>query len=116
MLFLVDDLDAYDAAVALLAVHCAISLNDAVQIAATGKRSRYENHSQTLSDLEGICRANRIDIRGIAHLRWLLTKKTAISYGDRRFTDAALARDKAERFQSWAYSSFREELRAQEYS
>jgi len=56
MLLLAENFDMYDAAVSLLAVHCAISLNDAVQIAATGKRSKYENHSQTLSDLEGICK------------------------------------------------------------
>ena len=42
MLFLADDLEAYDAAVALLAVHGVISLNDAVQVAMTGKRSKYE--------------------------------------------------------------------------
>jgi hypothetical protein len=116
MLLLADDLEAYDAAVALLAVHCAISLNDAIQVGSTGKRSRYESHVQTVSDLERICRSNRIDTLGIVHLKWLLTNKTAISYGDRRFTDTAVARDKAERFQAWAYSSFKEVLRVQEYS
>jgi hypothetical protein len=100
MLLLADDLEAYDAAVALLAVHCAISLNDAIQVGSTGKRSRYESHVQTVSDLERICRSNRIDTLGIVHLKWLLTNKTAISYGDRRFTDTAVARDKAERFQA----------------
>ena len=112
MLLLADDLNSFDAAVALLAVHCAISLNDAVQIAVTGKRSKYENHSQTLADLRRVCGNNRVDSKGISHLAWLLTNKTAISYGDKRFTYAMLARDKAERFQAWAYSGFRRVLRA----
>ncbi len=37
MLLLADDLEAYDAAVALLAVHCAISLNDAIQVGLLGE-------------------------------------------------------------------------------
>jgi hypothetical protein len=116
MLLLADDLEAYDSAVALLAVHCAISLNDAIQVGTTGKRSKYENHARTLSALERICRSTCVDTTGITHLKWLLTNKTAISYGDRRFTDTATARDKAERFQTWAYGSFKEVLRVQEYS
>ena len=116
MLFLADDLRTFEEAVSLLAVHCAISLNDAVQVAVTGKRSRYENHTQTLRDLGILCGANRVDRKGIAHLKWLLEHKTAISYGDRRFNSAAFARDKAERFQVWAYSSFKEVLRVQKDS
>ncbi|MGA8876259.1 MAG: hypothetical protein WB555_12050 [Candidatus Korobacteraceae bacterium] len=112
MVLLADDMNAFDAAVALLAVHCAISLNDAVQIAVTGKRSRYENHSQTLEGLKRVCSVNKVDGKGISHLTWLLTNKTAISYGDKRFAGAMLARDKAERFQAWAYSRFKEVLRA----
>lgn len=115
MLLLAEDLQAYDAAVALLAVHGVISLNDAVQVALTGKRSKHQNHAQTVSDLQGICRINGImSTGGIAHLRWLLSQKTAISYGDRRYTDTALARDKAERFRTWAHSTFKEVFRDQE--
>lgn len=116
MRLLADDLQAYDAAIALLAVHAVISLNDAIQVALSGKRSKYENHRQTISDLERICRSNGvIDTWGIGHLKWLLGHKTAISYGDRRFINIAVAKDKAERFRTWVYISFKEVLRAQEH-
>lgn len=114
MRLLTEDLDALGPAVALLAVHCAISLNDAIQVALTGKRSKYADHQRTAPDLERLCGSTRIDQRGVAHLRWLLNSKSAISYADKPFLDAALARDRAERFQSWAYSSFKEVLRVQE--
>ncbi len=91
-------------------------MNDAVQIATTGKRARYEHHARTVSDLERICKSNKIDQRGVAHLKWLLANKTALSYGDKRFTESALARNKAERFQTWAYGSFKGVLRVQESS
>lgn len=116
MLLLADGMEAYDAAVGLLAVHGAISLNDAIQVAVSGSRSKYTNHAQTIADLKRICRLNRIvSTGGVVHLTWLLSHKTAMSYGDRRFTDSGLARDKAERFRTWAFGTFKGALRVQEH-
>lgn len=52
MRFLSDDLDTYAAAVALLAVHGAISLTDAVLVAYTGRRVREQNHRALAGFLE----------------------------------------------------------------
>jgi hypothetical protein len=100
-----------DAAVALLAVHGSISLNDAVQMALRGGRSKHEDHKATVSDLNRICVQNRVrETQGVEHLKWLLARKTDISYSDKRFAHSDAALDHAEKFYRWAYNHFREVL------
>jgi hypothetical protein len=104
-----------DAAVALLAVHGSISLNDAIQMALQGGRSKYEDHRATVSELKRICIHNGVnETRGIEHLKWLLTRKTNISYSDKNFAHSDAALDHAEKFYSWAYNHFKEVLRVQD--
>lgn len=104
-----------DAAVALLAVHGSISLNDAIQMALRGQRSKYEDHKKTVSDLNGICIQNRVrETQGVEHLKWLLTRKTDISYSDNRFAHSDAALDHAEKFYRWAYNHFKEVLLVQD--
>jgi hypothetical protein len=108
-----DDPDAYRTSVALLAVHSAISLKDAVVIGLTGKKSRHQDHSAAVHGLEGLSRKFRISNKnGIGHLRWLLAGKTKIAYSRERLDDAMLhmSIDRAERFHSWAYNHFKEIL------
>ena len=110
-----DDLPAYGSSIALLAVHSSISLNDAIAVGITGTRSRSEDHRRAATELERLCNASKVsDRRGIQHFSWLLSKKSDIAYGDRRLDEMFLrtARDRAERFQAWAYTNFKGVLRA----
>lgn len=114
MRLLSDDMSAYASSVALLAVHCAISLNDAIAVGVTGIRSKSEDHKRAAIDLDNLCRVGRIaDRKGVQHLSWLLARKTDIAYGEKRLDRIFLlaARDKAERFQAWAYNNFKGVLR-----
>ncbi len=94
----------YPAAVALLAVHCAIAFQDALQIKLTGHRSRAQDHMQAVRDITKACTMKRVDTAGIKHLQRLVTAKTDVSYGERQVTkeQAEMLRVFAERFQSWA--------------
>lgn len=110
-----DDVGAYGASVALLAVHSSISLNDAILVGITGRRSRSEDHRQAARELDRICKLTKVtDIKGVSHLAWLLSKKSDVAYGKERLDHVLLlaARDRAERFQAWAYNNFKGVLRA----
>jgi hypothetical protein len=116
MKLLADDLPSYKTSVGLLAVHSAISLNDAILAGVTGKRSKREDHPSAARELRRICNKLRIENRnGIHHFSWLLGKKSDIAYGDQRLTDnlMQLSVDKAEKFSNWAYTYFREVLRVE---
>lgn len=110
-----DDVTAYGASVALLAVHSSISLNDAIMVGTTGKRSKSEDHRRAAVELEKLCKTVNVkDKKGIQHLIWLLSRKTDVAYGTERLDSVLLlaARDRAERFQVWAYNNFKGVLRA----
>jgi hypothetical protein len=79
-----DDMTGYSAAVGLLAVHSAISYNDAVQIKLTGRRTKSQDHSRAIRATEAACQKARIGLRGVKHLEKLLSAKTDVSYGDER--------------------------------
>jgi hypothetical protein len=49
MRLLADDIPAYRSGVGLLAIHSAISLGDAIKVGLTGKRGKYQDHSQALT-------------------------------------------------------------------
>jgi hypothetical protein len=115
MRLLSDDMPAYASSVALLAIHCSISLNDAISVGVDGKRSKSRDHGRAAIDLEKLCKTAKVtDRRGVQHLSWLLGWKTDVAYGekrlDRTFLQAAM--DRAERFQAWAYNNFKGVLRA----
>jgi len=114
MKLLADDLNSYRSGIALLAVHSAISLSDAIKVGVTGKRGRYQNHAQSARELNRLCSSNGIsNTQGVCHLAWLLGQKNAVAYEQRRIDDGSvrLAVDKAERFNAWAYNNFKEVLR-----
>jgi hypothetical protein len=99
-----DDLSSYASAAALLAVHSAISYNDALLLKLKGQRPKSEDHKQAITVIEKACRQARIEARGIKHLNQLLAAKTDVSYGSQIVDDErALALCiMAERFQAWA--------------
>lgn len=110
-----DDMASYRTSVALLAVHSAISLNDAITAGLTGKRNKYQDHLSAGSQLEAFARTFRLgNLNGIVHLRWLLNEKTRIAYGRERLDDAVVLQsiNRAERFHAWAYNYFKEILHA----
>ena len=80
MKLLSDDMPAYASSVGLLAIHCSISLNDAIAVGLTGKRSKSGDHSRAALDLERLCKANKVsDRKGVQHLSWLLARKTDVA-------------------------------------
>lgn len=113
MRLLSDDMSAYASGLALLAIHSCIS-NDAIAVGMTGKRSKSEDHKRAAMNLEKLCKASKVeDRKGVQHLSWLLSRKTDVAFGERRLDGPSLlaARDKAERFQAWAYNNFKGVLR-----
>jgi hypothetical protein len=99
-----DDLSAYASAAVLLAVHSAISYNDAVLIGLGGTRPRGENHREAIAALKRACTRANIEQQGIAQLQKLLSAKTDISYGNRQIDDqqATALCIAAKRFETWA--------------
>lgn len=108
------DIAAYKSAVALLAVHSAIALNDAVLEKLTGTVPTSKDHAEGHRQTRAACARKKIDSGGVQHLERLITNKTGYSYSgivdERKAQDAAL---KAQRFATWAYATvFKERLHA----
>ncbi len=96
----------YGSAAALLAVHTAIALNDALLLKLTGRRPRLSDHAKAADQTKAACSERKLGHGGVAHLQTLLSKKTLISYGD-EITSPELAASlgvASSRFQEWAYS------------
>lgn len=98
----------YGAGVALLAVHAAIALADAIQIAATGERYAGETHARAAAEVVGICRSQKLDASGVKHLAWLLAQKNYFSYESKTVTEEQIkmAQARVERLFAWAYKTF----------
>ncbi len=116
MNLLAEDIPAYRAGVGLLAIHSAISLNDAIVVGIKGARPKYEDHMRAVIELKKVCSLKQIaDKNGIEHLAWLLAKKDRVAYSTDTLNDdtAKRAVDKAQRFARWAYNQFKGILRVQ---
>ena len=114
MRLLRDDVPAYRTSIGLLAIHSAISLSDAIKSGTNGKRGKYQDHAQAAGELERLCVSTKVsDRKGITHLKWLIGQKSFVAYSQYRLDDTSVrqAVDKAERFNAWAYNSFKEVLR-----
>jgi HEPN domain-containing protein len=99
-----EDISAYSSAAVLLAVHCAISYNDAILIRLGGTRPHGENHREAITALKRACTGAKIEPRGIAQLQKLLSAKTDISYGDKSVDEERITAlcTAAQRFVRWA--------------
>jgi hypothetical protein len=99
-----DGMSAYASAVALLAVHSAISYNDAVLIKLTGQRSRSQDHGRAVVEIRKACKNRNIRTDGIRHLDKLVGAKTDVAYGDAEADSQKIEflYVAAERFQVWA--------------
>jgi hypothetical protein len=113
MRLLAYDFAAYRTGIGLLAIHSAISLNDAILAGVTGQRRKAEDHSIAARELERVCGELKIEkMPGVRHFSLLLSTKSEIAYGDQQIDDNGVksAIDKAERFANWAYTHFKEVL------
>lgn len=109
-----EDCPSYASAVALLAVHSAISYNDALHIRLTGGRPKGEDHKDALRSTKKACEKAKIDLAGLGHLEKLLSAKTDISYGDRTVNTEYAQRlsTTAERFVRWVEDKLADKRRA----
>jgi len=89
-------------AVGLNAVHCAISISDALLVRFSGIRSIGTDHMLVVDIIKQNLRLNGIDER-LASLRRILAKKSLIEYDSTVFTksDAIEIMKQAERFYLW---------------
>ena len=118
MQFFLDDMKFRPSLIGLLAVHSSIAMNDAITLAVLGTRSKESDHRIAARYLSRACKAYRLEetgTEGLAHLSWLLVRKTLISYGDRRLDHDMMrqAAAKAQSFSDWAYMNFKGVLRDQ---
>ncbi len=92
---------AYWAALGVNAVHCAISMNDAITVYCLGQRNAGEDHV-TAAEL-----LYKVDFEGAdnqsKNFSRIIAKKTAIEYEERDFrqTDALDCLKQLERFYQW---------------
>jgi len=99
----------YSAATALLAVHSAISFNDALLALLTNSRSKGTDHAEARFRTMEACRSRGIATDGLEHLKKLVSAKTNVSYGDQTisFDKAGELATASERFQSWTYHTMK---------
>jgi hypothetical protein len=101
--------ERYNAA-ALLGIHAAIALNDAVAIHQVGKRTADDQHLSAVRLLEIVCQGAGIDSRGAMRLGEIVSGKNDLAYSDRYVatdTDQVQRiRRNVERFFTWAYRNF----------
>jgi RNase H-fold protein (predicted Holliday junction resolvase) len=93
----------YSAALALVSIHCAIALNDALLVKLTGKYDADQDHMTAIKRTKKHCSARKIETNGVRHLEELLRAKTRVSYSDERTTTEAASRlaVASERFETW---------------
>ena len=99
----------YPSTIALLSVHSAIALNDAVLTVLTGNPHKGQGHKEAAGQTKVACRQENVNAGGVKHLDTLIRLKTDISYGDRHTTSeqAERLRSEAERFETWAFKLLR---------
>lgn len=97
-------------ATALLAVHSAIALNDALLTIWHGRRQRGQDHLEAARETDRQCRKRGLNRSGVRHLTSLLSQKTAVSYGDTRVShEAAQAlAETSRRFETWTFQTCKE--------
>jgi len=97
------DSPEYSSALALVSIHCAIALNDALLVKLTGKHDTAADHMVAAKRTKKQCSSKKISTNGIKHLEELLRAKTRVSYSDERttFETANRLAVASERFEAW---------------
>lgn len=93
----------YAAALALVSIHCAIALNDALLFKLTKRSHRGEDHMAVVRVTKKQCSSHGIPATGIRHLEDLVRAKTRVSYSEERTTIEVATRlaIASERFETW---------------
>ncbi|MEO5799820.1 MAG: hypothetical protein ABIZ70_14435 [Gemmatimonadales bacterium] len=101
--------ESYGSAIALLAVHSAISHTDAVTIAYAGKKSTSGEHRDAVKLLRTVF-SNRLPDRVEKDLLSILAAKDAVAYQGKYFplNDAEALLAKAKSFAAWADQKYQE--------
>src|SRR5215475_13671510 len=77
MRLLAEDLGSYRTSIGLLAIHSAISLNDAILAGVMGQSGKSEDHANAARSLERICGELNVEkIPGVRHFSLLLSRKS----------------------------------------
>lgn len=90
---------------ALLAIHSAVSYSDALRVGLGDHSLASDDHGKAADALQKVLPSKNPDKNhGLGHLRYLLSKKHLVTYGDHRLerTDYETLFTKAERFAQWA--------------
>ena len=89
---------------ALLAIHSALSYNDALRVGLGDTELSSEDHKSAASTTRRLLPADAEIRTGLTHLDYLISRKSLVAYGDRRLSrdDYKLLITKAERFAQWA--------------
>ena len=103
-----DDLEGFGDVVAVIAVHGAIALVDAILEGFGTGRSKDEDHRTAAQKMRRLCGRLQIDSDGVLHFIKLAKQKSLFSYGDQRLDHNKIkaAVVHLERFTSWALQSF----------
>jgi hypothetical protein len=93
----------YASALALVSIHCAIALNDALLVKLTGQHHSGNDHMDSARRSKRQCTTKQINANGLKHLEELLRAKTKISYSSERTTTETANRlaVASERFETW---------------
>jgi hypothetical protein len=89
----------------LLAIHAAISYSDALRAGLGDVKLGVDDHSKAADALKRVLALKVVDDEtGLGHLRYLLSNKSLVAYGDQRINakDFEMLFTKAERFVAWA--------------
>jgi hypothetical protein len=90
---------------ALLAIHSAVSYSDALRLGLGDQKLSADDHQKAADSLQKLLASKHLeDQAGFKHLRFLLSKKNLVAYGDQRleYTDYEALFTRAERFAQWA--------------
>ena len=97
-------------AAALLGIHAAIALSDAVVAHKVGSRAADENHAAAVRLLKDVCQTAGVDPGGAKRLGEIVSLKNRVAYGDRYAAadtdDLQRVRRDVERFFTWTYKNF----------
>ncbi|HET9742171.1 MAG TPA: hypothetical protein VFQ00_05420 [Terriglobales bacterium] len=105
----------FSSGIALLAVHSAILLMDAVRAELSSPRKGHWEHHESVDEFHKLCKSKG-DSAGIKHIRWLIGYKHKIAYTSDRIDDSHVnaAIDHAEKFFTWANREYLKELQGVE--
>jgi len=97
-------------AAALLGIHAAIALTDAVVAHKVGRRAADERHDTAVRLLKDVCQTAGVDPGGAKRLGEIVSRKNHVAYGDRYAAadtdELQRVRRDVERFFTWAYRNF----------